>query len=406
MRRTQRTTLRSFAVVLALAVVAAACGNGGGKKGTSGGETASGSTTTAVGGAGGSSSETVSLKGICPDKIVLQTDWFPESDHGFSYQLIGPGGKTDGGAGTYTGPLRDPATGKPTGVELEIRAGGPFIGFQPPVAQMYSDDKIFMGYADTADQIRNSAKLPTVAVMAPLNKSPQVLMFDPERYHFKTFADIGKSGAKVLYFEGSVYMDYLVSKGFINKSQLDGSYDGSFTRFVAEEGRLVLQGYATREPYELEHNTPGWNKPVDYLLVYDAGYDIYQSALVVRPETITKYHECLARLVPLFQKGMVAFLANPKPVNDALIQIVNTMNTYWKLSPGGNQYAVDQLKRLGLVANSPDGTYGSFDLDRVQHVIDITLPIFKSRNLTSFNPNVTPKDIVTNEFIDPEIKLP
>ena len=39
-----------------------------------------------TGGAGG-----VSLKGVCPDTVSIQTDWNPEGEHGFLYQMIGPG---------------------------------------------------------------------------------------------------------------------------------------------------------------------------------------------------------------------------------------------------------------------------------------------------------------------------
>jgi hypothetical protein len=386
-------------VIAALSLLTAACSS------SKGAATAPTMTVTASTSASGGTS-TASLKGPCPDKIVLQTDWFPESDHGFSYQLIGTGGTTDKGRGTYTGRLLDPNTGQPTGVNLEIRAGGPFIGFQPPVAQMYSDDSIFVAYADTADQIRNSKKLPTVAVMAPLNKTPLILMYDPNHYHFTSLADVGKSGAKVLYFEGVVYMDYLVAKGLINKSQLDGSYDGSPAHFVADGGADVQQGFATREPYEYEHTITGWMRPVKYLLVDDAGYRIYQSALVVRPQTVTKYHDCLQKLVPLFQAAMVKYLANPQVVNDKLIDVVKTLATSWTVSSGGNQFTVDQMKSLNIVANSPDGSYGSFDDARVQTVIDEVLPIFKNQNLDSYNPDVKPSDVVTNEFIDQSVKLP
>lgn len=402
MRRMPKRTVREGIVLAVLSLVVVACGRSGSNSTAA---SSNSSSTAASSSSAFSSGTAVSLKGSCPDKIVLQTDWFPESDHGYSYQLIGPNGTTSKDKGTYTGPLLDPTTGKTTGVDLEIRAGGPAIGFQPPVAQMYSDDNIFMAYADTADQIRNSKKLPTVAVMAPLNKSPQVLMFDPVQHPFKTLGDVGKSGAKVLYFDGSVFMDYLVAKGDIKKAQLDGSYDGSFTKFVADGGSDVMQGYATREPYELEHNTPGWNKPVSYLFVDDAGYKIYQSALVVRPETTTKFKDCLTKLVPLFQKGMLKFLADPQPMNDAFIKIVDTLATFWKVSAGGNQFTVDQSKKFNIVANSPDGSYGTFDSARVQSVIDAVLPIFKGRNLDSYNPDVKPSDIVTNAFVDKSIRL-
>ena len=46
------------------------------------------------GGAGGN---------VCPEKLKIQTDWFPEADHGWTYQMIGPDGKQDPQKGSYTG---------------------------------------------------------------------------------------------------------------------------------------------------------------------------------------------------------------------------------------------------------------------------------------------------------------
>ena len=37
------------------------------------------------------SGEALNLKGVCPDTVVIQTDWFPESEYGNLYQLLGPG---------------------------------------------------------------------------------------------------------------------------------------------------------------------------------------------------------------------------------------------------------------------------------------------------------------------------
>ena len=36
-----------------------------------------------------------SLKGICPDPLVMQLDWQPESEHGGVYELVGNGYKID-----------------------------------------------------------------------------------------------------------------------------------------------------------------------------------------------------------------------------------------------------------------------------------------------------------------------
>jgi len=340
-----------------------------------------------------------SLKAVCPSKIVVQTDWFPEPEEAGTYELIGPGGTIDKNKGTYTGEI-----GK-TGVQLEIRAGGPYIGQQQPVAQMYAHPEIMFGFADTGDQIRNSGKLPTVAVMAPLEKSPVVLLWDPAHYHFKSFADIKASNATVLYFEGDVWMEYLLSKGLLNKSQVDGSYDGSPTRFVSSGGKVVQEGYATYEVYNYQHNLKDWDKPVDSLLVYNAGYHAYQSSVVVRPQTITQYGACLKLLIPLWQQAQVDYIHNPKPVNNELLTIVKELASYWSLTPDGEAFAVKQMQKLGIVGNGTNNTLGDFDLKRVQSVIDEFVPMFKKDNIQTMKPGLKASDIVTNRFIDPKVHL-
>jgi hypothetical protein len=341
----------------------------------------------------------VNLKGICPDKIVLQTDWFPEVEHGASYNLIGPGGTIDAGKGTYTGPLKN------TGVQLEIRAGGPFIGFSQPTAQMYTDPSIFLAFADTGNQIQTYAKLPAIGIVAPLEIGPQILMYDPAHYNFKTVSDVKKSGATVVYFEGAAFIDYLVGTGQLSKSQLDGSYDGSPARWVSSNGTIVQQGFATNEPYSYEHVIKDWGKPVNYLLLYNAGWTIYQSNIVVRPETVTKFHDCLAKLVPIWQQSEIDYITNPGPTNAVINEIVKKMNTFWVLSKGLDDAADKIMLDQGLVGNGPDSTLGNYDFTRLTTFFNKFVSIEKA-NGVNIPAGLTPQDIATNEFIDPSIGLP
>src|SRR6266545_4431754 len=67
------------------------------------------------------------LAGVCPATVVVQTNWFPQSEHGAAYRLVGPGYRIDAAHKRVTGPLV--AGGHDTGVRIEVRAGGPAVGF-------------------------------------------------------------------------------------------------------------------------------------------------------------------------------------------------------------------------------------------------------------------------------------
>ncbi len=338
------------------------------------------------------------LAQACGERIVIQTDWFPEPEHGGTYQLIGDSGRVDPERGAYQGEIGD------TGVKLEIRAGGPYTGSQNVTSLMYQDDDILMGYVNTDEAVRNSGQLPTVGVFALLDKSPSALMWDPAKYDFQTLDDIGKSSAKVLYFEGTAFIDYLVGNGAIRPDQLDASYDGSPSRFVAE-GDVVQEAFATNEPYKYEHDIPQWGKPVDFLLVSSGGYEPYPANLSVRPETLEEKRECLRLLVPMMQQAQVDYLRDPGPVNQALLRIVDELASSWTLSEGGVADAVTKMRELKIAGNGPDGTLGSVDMDRLQRMIKILQPIFESQGITTVKPDVAPEDLSTNEFIDSGIHL-
>ena len=72
-------------------------------------------------------SEAVSLACICPDTVTFQTDWNPESEHGFLYNLVGEGYEVDASGLRVTGALV--SKGQDTGVKVQVRAGGPAVGF-------------------------------------------------------------------------------------------------------------------------------------------------------------------------------------------------------------------------------------------------------------------------------------
>ena len=345
----------------------------------------------------------VDLSTVCPDKIVVQTDWAPESEHGHLYELLGPDYKIDAGAKKVVGPLF--TGGEYTGIDIEIRAGGPAIGNQSVVSKMYQDPSIMLGYVDTDQAVQTSKEFPTTAVMASVDISPQMIMWDPATYpQVQKIADLKATGASVLYFQGTTWMDYVTGAGILSPDQVDGSYDGTPANFVASKGKKAQQGYASSEPQLYQEEIDGWKKPVKYQLVNDIGFPTYKSAVALRSPDVEKYSDCLKQLVPVMQKGVVDFFADPAAANKIILEVVKQYDTGWVYTQRNADYAVETMKKLKLVGNSAMGAVGGFDEKRVQRIIDVTSPIFAKQNSPAAD-GLTPEKVATNEFIDKSVVM-
>lgn len=381
----------------ASALLAAGCGSDDDSADSAASSTTAATTTTAAA-AGGATS----LKGICPDTVVVQTDWNPESDHSEVYALAAPGGTYDKSKKSYTAPLV--SQGKDTGVKIQIRAGGPATGFQSPTQQMYVDKDILLGYVNTDEAIQNSKKLPTVSVIAPRENWAQVLIFDPSKHDFKTIADIGKTDTKVLYFKANVYMDYLTGAGILKKSQVDSSYDGKPARFVTSGGKLVQQGFITAEPWQYENQVKAWKKPVATLKISDSGYPNYGETIAVRKDDVTAKAACLKKLVPMIQQAQVDYAKDPATANGIIVKAAEEYNNGWVYPQELADYAAKAQVDNQIIANGSDDTLGDIDEARVQKMIDIVSPIYE-KNHISIADGLAPSDLFTNAFIKKGIGL-
>jgi hypothetical protein len=390
--------LRPAAAVLALALLtAAACG---GDDDESDGPSAASTPS-------GESAYTTDLSKDCPDPFVVQKDWLAEAEHAAFYQLIGPGGEMS--ENQYTGPLGD------TGIDLTIIDGGQGMGEgQGAIQTLTAGNLKFnitpdMAFVSTDDLAIYSKAYPATGVVTPLDKSPQMLFWDPETYPdgFETVDDLAAledvDGAKV--YVRSItdsFGKYLVEEGVPEDLFLEG-YAGDGENFVANNGKWLNQGYSSNELWDFEHGRE-WEKPVDYVYVSDLGYDFYPSVPSVATERLDELGPCLEKLVPLIQQAEVDYLADPGPVNE-LLATYNEEGygaAFWKTPLELNEAAAEVMKRDELVGNGSDQTVGNFDLERVQTTIDNVSDGFDERA----NPDVTPEDIVTNAFIDETISMP
>lgn len=345
--------------------------------------------------------EATALVDICPETIVIQTDWFPEAEHGALYQMVGENASIDAGTKVVSGDLVTHSGD--TGVDIEIRTGGPAIGNQQVVSTMASDDNITFGYVATDEAIENYADNPSTAFVAPLEINPQIIMWDPATYpEVETIADLATAkdgeGVTIRYFETGAYMQYLLSSGQVTDGQLDGSYDGGPAVFIAEGGSIAQQGFASAEPYNYENAITDWGKPVEFQLIHDAGWQTYAAPLTVLDSRKAELADCMAAFTPMVQQAVVDYVADPATANALIIQAVNDYADFWTYDEGLAADSVARQLELGLVGNGPDATVGNFDLDRLAGFIEVATPVFGAEGLT-------PEDLVTNEYIDESIGL-
>lgn len=84
--------------------------------------------------------------------------------------MVGPGYRIDRRKATVRGPLV--VEGRDTGVEVEVRSGGPATEFATIASVMYKDPSITLGYMRTEQAALFYAKEPTIAVVAPWTSTP------------------------------------------------------------------------------------------------------------------------------------------------------------------------------------------------------------------------------------------
>ena len=341
------------------------------------------------------------LSGVCPSPLVVQTDWFPESEHGAMYHLIGDDYVVDTENQTVTGSMV--LDGAELGIDFQVRTGGPAIGFAPVSSYMYTDESIHLGYASTDAQILQFADAPLVSVVAPLEQNPQMIMWDPELPNVDSIADLGTENITVNVFGGGVFPLVFVAQGIWNADQVDPSYDGSPARFVSEGGAIAQQGFASSEVYTYEHIYEEWGRPVEFQLLHDAGFQIYSQTLGVRLRDMESMSPCLERLVPIVQQAVVSYDASPDRANAIIVDAVEQYASFWVYPPDLADFSVQAQRDYGLIGNGPDSTVGNMELDRIQSVLDSIL----ATDLAADVPDgLSAADLFTNEFIDPSIGFP
>jgi hypothetical protein len=236
-----------------------------------------------------------------------------------------------------------------------------------------------------------------------MTTSPLMLMWDPASHPgAQTLRDVAAGGVPVVTSD-PVVTALLEEQGIIAPAQVDTSYEGTPARFVSDP-RIMQQGYATAEPYLYEHEIAEWGRPVGYQKLADYGYVVYPEPLAVRADRLEELRPCLDKLVPIMQRAMLDYLADPGPTNALIVEVVGAYQTGWTYGQGVADYAVRTMREQNLVANDPaSGVFGQFDPARIQQIVSTFGPILQSQGSVPEIP--TAESLYTNEFIDSSIRM-
>ncbi len=393
----QRRVTRLVAGIAALGLIAAACGGDDDAADEPADEPADATEEPAAEPSDEPADEPATdLASVCPATVAIQTDWFPEAEHGALYHLIGDDYAIDTDKKVVSGSMV--VNGEPTGVNIEVRAGGPAIASPSVAAEMYLDDSLTLGYGTTDSQILRYEEAPLLSVMAPLEENPQIIYWDPETYpDVTTLADLGELGVTINVFGGGTFSDVFVALGVWNADQIDPSYDATPGRFIAE-GDIAQQGFASAEPWLYKNQFEEYGRDLAFETLNDAGFPVYSQTLAIRPDDLETLRPCLEQLIPIVQQATVDYYANPADTNALIVEVVEAYASFWEYPAELADFSVATQLELGFAGNGPDSTVGNMDEARVQQVIDA----MRTASM-DFPDDLTPADLVTNEFIDESI---
>jgi NitT/TauT family transport system substrate-binding protein len=222
-------------------------------------------------------------------RVVLQTDWFPQAEHGGYYQALA--------RGFY----------REAGLEVELWPGGPGAGIKLKVARGDAD----FGLLRSDDLILSvSRDMPLVMVAATMQHDPQALMVH-DASPVRTFKDL--DGRAVIGNVGMALYPYLETKYGIRLVRRQNTY--GLGEFFANPD-TIQQCLVTNEPFFAAKA----GHKVRTLPLTAAGYDCYQ-ALFTRRDIIRQSPAMVRAFVHASIRGWRDYLEqDPKPADDLILQ--------------------------------------------------------------------------------------
>lgn len=260
--------------------------------------------------------------------IRFATDWRAEAEQGGFYQAL--------------------ATGEfhKRGLDVHIIQGGPGVN----VPQLLAAGAADMGIGSNSFGVMNLANehVPVKAVMASMQKDPQILMAHPDT-GIAGLADL--KGHPILLSDSARTSFWLWLKakyGLTDQQVRTYTYDAA--PFLADK-RAVQEGYVTSEPYIVEQQ--GHIKPVVMLLA-DNGYPGYAGMVLAPDALIAAKPKVVQAFVDAASAGWASYLDGDAGPGDKLIMHDNP-----EAKPETLAQARDKMKAYGIVKPADGAPIGT-----------------------------------------------
>ena len=293
-------------------------------------------------------------------RVVFQTDWFPQAEHGGYYQALAKGFYRE------------------AGLAVDIRPGGNAAGVKLPVATGEAD----FGMSRSDDVIVAASRgLPLVMVAATFQHDPQALMVHADS-PVKTFKDL--QGRTITASPSMTWIPF-IQKKFALKFALRPN-DYSLATFLADKD-AIKQCLVTSEPFFAQQR----GVAVRMLALADSGFDVYHT-IICRRELVRLEPGVVRAFVAASIRGWRDYVAGDPTPAHALILKRNSQMTPEQLAFSRSEMILRSLV-TGDPAHGED--IGQLSLERLSEEIDVLL------EMKLLDAPIGVSTIATREFLPP-----
>lgn len=249
-------------------------------------------------------------------KVVFQTDWFAQPEHGGFYQAV------------VRGYYRD------AGLDVEIRQGNPTTIPAQVVATGRAD--FAMGRSDDVI-IAESRGVPLVMLGAFMQRDPQAIMFHDES-GIHSFKDL--DGRKLMAVPGSAFITIMENTFHIKVAVTPTDF--GMSRFLADKN-FVQQCFLTNEPYYVRKE--GAN--VGVLVLSDTGFSPYR-VWYARRDFVASHPEVVNAFATATTRGWSEYIVGDRTAANARIASLNP-----KMEAGFMNFSVHAMQEYHLITGDP-----------------------------------------------------